>query len=128
VPKEANSVSLNSIEVSMKPLSANRYEPIPVFRTTSEPSNLNPRIYHYQVSQYWPTDGYSTDVYATYFTQSNYQYYQDFLSNNAMNTEERNEVWMFDVSNDEIFQIQFFTMGKKDTTTPKIYAVLVKHF
>jgi hypothetical protein len=129
-PQAYQSVSNHDIEVTMAS-SNTSYFALPQFRLTEAPSNPAVRKYHYQMAQYWlqsTPNGYSNDVDVASFDSNNYANYLDFMSGNDMSPEERNEVWIFDDNSNDIFHIQFLAIGKKDTTSPKVYAALVERW
>ncbi|MDR1914321.1 MAG: hypothetical protein LBQ68_07575 [Clostridiales bacterium] len=123
---EGNSVSLGSIEATLrKDLAVNTpYYAHPYFRTKQP---LNTRNFHYQIGQYWNGGGYSYDVNNVSFTSSNYAY-QHLANNSQMAPEERNEVWMFEEGSDDIYHIQFITLGENSISASNIFAVLVERF
>lgn len=132
VPDPKNAVSANSIEVSMRKGTISEYYAYPTFRVTPSHSPKESDIlkYEYLITQYWQnsaSEGYSNDLESRTFNSKTYSTYQDIISSD-MSPEERNEVWMYDEKNGEIFHIQFFVMGKKETKAEKIYATLIEVF
>jgi hypothetical protein len=129
-PQENITVEFRSIQIRMIPGKSVIYDGIPQFRAKKG-------IYEYQISQYWTNNG--NNGYSTFVspqvkvdvTPPSYSDYKnlDHISNIAtMSVQERNEVWMYDETNNEIFHIQLFIMGKNEAAATKTYAILVEQF
>jgi hypothetical protein len=131
-PIESDSVSANSIEISMREGKSQKYYAFPQFRITDlyKPSGNDSLKYQYQTAQYWTnkdSKGYSNDVEVRSFGAGNYSVYQNFIDSD-MSVNERNEVWMYDEKDNKIFHIEFFVMGKSTENDTKIYAIFVEQF
>jgi hypothetical protein len=139
-PNPNNSVVFHSIEVSMKPSTNIDYYGTPQFRVADlyKPTGGETRIYEYQISQYWNMevnkdgdgDEYSNHVFPKDFNASSYSIYAilDPNGTGSMSPLERNEVWMYDETDNTIFHIQFFVMGEDTSSAMKTYAILVEQF
>jgi hypothetical protein len=122
-------VVANSIEATMTLTpSAPSYFCVPQFRSTD---NTQARRYIHQIAQYWHEDGYSNNISpVNTFNPGSIQYLKlDHLSDlGTMSPQERNEVWMYDETDNAIFHIQFFIMGENNIAGYKIFAILVEQF
>ncbi|MDR1937385.1 MAG: hypothetical protein LBQ73_02660, partial [Tannerellaceae bacterium] len=120
VPLGNKSVSVRSIDVSMNVSDGMAYHAVPRFKVTPDykPSDGNPTKYLYYITRYWtgedlitfPNGRYSNDLNTTSFNEKNYSVNQVFRAG-YMTIDERDEVWLLDDSNSDIFQIHFFEMG-----------------
>jgi hypothetical protein len=145
-PDPDKTVLLHSIEINMKPRSGSTpptpHYAVPQFRVADsyQPAAQTSRMYEYQLTQYWGEtlgvsyDGYSNNRLKASFDNADYATYVKFdnrstgESTGSMSPSERNEIWMYDETSNEIFHIQLFEMGEDTATAPKIYAILVEQF
>ncbi|MDR1981389.1 MAG: hypothetical protein LBQ39_07210 [Tannerellaceae bacterium] len=136
-PKPDKSVAIKSIEVSLGLYNAYSHESVPQFRMTDsfKPAGANQAKYLYNLTRYWtgerdnkyPNGEFSTDLILTSFTEDNYSTPQD-LRSGYMTTREKDEIWLLDDTNDDIFHINFFEMGPPYYMIDKLYAILVERF
>ncbi|MDR1937214.1 MAG: hypothetical protein LBQ73_01780 [Tannerellaceae bacterium] len=134
-PLGDKSLSVRSINVSMSLAGYMGYEALPRFRVTEpyKPAGSNTKEYLYHITRYWtdendiPNGEYSTDLNRVSFTQDNYSTPQD-LRLGYMTTQEKDEVWLLDDDNDDIFHIQFFELGTNYQGMNRQYAILVERF
>jgi hypothetical protein len=125
-------VTIDSLQVSMKKttlIDRPSYYTIPQIARVPPLAYLETRAYSYQATQYWHKDdgnGYSNDV-----ISFNFNYIMDpkpFFIGNDMSPDERNEVWMIDDTTNEVYHINFFTLGENNATADKIFAILAERF
>jgi hypothetical protein len=134
--KPDKSVSINSVEVSLRPYNPDEYDPVPQFRVTDsfKPTGTNQAKYLYNLTRYWkgeqesdfPDGQFSTDLILNSFTADNYATPQD-LRFGFMTTKEKDEIWLLDDTNDAIFHLHFFVMGSQ-FAVDKLYAVFVERY
>jgi hypothetical protein len=136
-PLENKSISNNSIEVSMDLSPGMAYQASPRFRVNPPyaPSGLDSVKYLYHIIRYWtgenmsefPDGEYSADLDWKSFKQQDYSNHQYFRVG-FMTTQERDEVWLLDENNDDVFHLQFFVLGNDAPGVNKLYAVFVERF
>jgi hypothetical protein len=134
-PLGKKSISVRSLDVSMDLAGRKDYEAIPRFRLNEryKPTGSKEKKYLYHITRYWtnenkiPNGEYSTDLNLLSFTRDNYATYQDFRPG-FMTTQEKDEVWLLDDENDDIFHIQFFELGTNHPGIIRQYAILVERF
>jgi hypothetical protein len=136
IPLENKSISNNSIEVSMDLSPGMHYQASPRFRVTPSyaPAGSDSEKYLYHIIRYWtgedpafPAGEYSADLDKRSFTEQDYSTHQYFRVG-FMTTQERDEVWLLDENNDDIFHVQFFVLGNDAAGINKLYAVFVERF
>jgi hypothetical protein len=128
-------VPIHSIEARMRPEVAGDQQSYayPQFRMgEGYIPDGDSAVYQYHIAQFWSVQrpggtvsGYSNDIKKIKLASNSA--YTDFI-NSSLSTEERNEVWMYDSTGNQIFHVHFFIMGTASASDDKIYAVIVERF
>jgi hypothetical protein len=137
MPLGDKTVSVRSISVSMALNPEGLpHEVLPRFRVNDryKPTGSKEKKYLYHITRYWtnehweiPNGEYSTDLNLLSFNESNYDTHQTFRGGH-MTTQEKDEVWLLDDDNNDIFHIQFFELGTNFENVVRQYAILVERF
>jgi hypothetical protein len=132
-PLPDSSVVFHSIVVNMKSKAGTPHHAVPEFKVNDpyKPTGNAIRQYEYQMAQYYRNNEseYSNDLFLkSHTSNSDYDKFDLNSPTGHMSPIERNEVWMYDETSNEIFHLQFFIMGQDIASAIKTYAILIEQF
>ncbi|MDR1436666.1 MAG: hypothetical protein LBI65_00965 [Candidatus Symbiothrix sp.] len=135
-PQPDKTVVSGSIEINMELRNSTEqpHHAVPQFKISDsyKPGAGVSRKYAYLLTQYYRNNDkaiYSNDLFLQSFTSgSGYIRFDTNSTSGHMSPIERNEVWMYDDTDNSLFHIQLFEMGEDTKAATKIYVIMVEHF